>query len=112
MPGTIQNIEAKARNKTKISVLIPKGKNSHERINGVKFVVCQMKESTRRKMSSNGRAAPRVRGQNMALDMMTWVSLIKKLTLERRSERGGEKKVDEHLGRATQKQKWKWKGPK
>ena len=34
--------------------------------------------------------------------MMTWVSLIKKLTLERRSERW-EKKVDEHLGRAIQK---------
>ena len=49
-----------------------------------------------------GRAVPRVRGQSMALDMMTWVSFIKKLTLERRSERW-EKKVDEHLGRAIQK---------
>ena len=52
MPGTIQNIEAKARNKTKISVLIPKGKNSQWEDKWVKYAVCQMKESTRKKMSS------------------------------------------------------------
>ena len=34
--------------------------------------------------------------------MMTWVSLLEKLTLEQRSERW-EKKADEHLGRAIQK---------
>ena len=48
------------------------------------------------------RAVPGIRAQGVALDMMAWVSLIEKLTLERRSERW-EKKADEHLGRAIQK---------
>ena len=53
MPGTIQNIEAKARNKTKISVLISEDSQWEDK--WVKYTVCQMKESTKKKMSLGNR---------------------------------------------------------